>query len=330
MSETFYCPMCEEERAATRQVQPETYKVRGEEITVDVPRLTCSECGEADVAPEFGDVTLHLYAEYRRRHDLLTPEQIRGIRRKYDLSQRSFADLVGVGSASIARYETGSVQDEAHDSLLRACDDPGFVRNLFQRHGTRLEEKEQAALSERLQELASDPLTVLVRQKMSDLVGLDMRKYGAVVCAFCERITGIPQTKLNKLVFYTDFLHFKAFGQSLTGASYVRMQFGPVPVGWSFLHEVVLADQNCIRVVKREFANGKEGTEFFVGDGASSLPALDEDQLRVVEKVASLFKRLNAGQISEKSHKESAWLETPEDGVISYELHAPRLSIQLD
>lgn len=163
MSETFYCPLCEDERVGTRAVARESYRVRGEDIGIDVPRVTCAECGEADVDPEFGDVTLHLYAEYRRRHDLLTPDQIRGIRGKYDLSQRAFAALIGIGTASIARYETGSMQDEAHDALLRACDDPAFIADLFRRRGNRLDEKEQAALAAALAHLGSDSLTVLMR-----------------------------------------------------------------------------------------------------------------------------------------------------------------------
>lgn len=37
----------------------------------------------------------------------LTPQDIKDIRAKYGLSQRSFARLLGLGEASLARYEKG-------------------------------------------------------------------------------------------------------------------------------------------------------------------------------------------------------------------------------
>jgi hypothetical protein len=36
-------------------------------------------------------------------------------------------------------------------------------------------------------------------------------------------------TKLNKVLWYADVFAFAAHGQSITGATYVKRQFGPVP-----------------------------------------------------------------------------------------------------
>jgi putative zinc finger/helix-turn-helix YgiT family protein len=103
MKRTVYCPMCEAEREMDLGTVPEEYKVLGETIAVDVPRLSCPACGEALIDEGFGDPTLHVYAEYRRRHGLLSPEQIHGIREKYDLSQDAFASLLGTSPATLAR-----------------------------------------------------------------------------------------------------------------------------------------------------------------------------------------------------------------------------------
>lgn len=71
MNETMCCPMCEADRACRRQIVREEYEVRGEKISLDVPRLFCAACGESVIDPAFGDPTLKLYAEYRARHNLL-------------------------------------------------------------------------------------------------------------------------------------------------------------------------------------------------------------------------------------------------------------------
>jgi len=132
--------MCEADRVFRRETVREEYEVRGEKIALDVPRLFCSTCGESVIDPAFGDPTLKLYAEYRKRHNLLSPEQIRDIRQKYALSQDAFATLLGTSPATLARYEGGSLQDKAYDQLLRACDSPVYMADLVDREAARLSE----------------------------------------------------------------------------------------------------------------------------------------------------------------------------------------------
>jgi putative zinc finger/helix-turn-helix YgiT family protein len=150
MTRTAYCPMCEADREVHAETVRKEYKVRSQTIAIDVPRLTCFTCGESPVDNAFGDPTLHVYAEYRRQHGLLSPEKVRGIREKYDLSQDAFATLLGTSPATLARYEGGSLQDKAYDHLIRACENPGFVADLVAREGHQLSSRQlqgvQAAL----------------------------------------------------------------------------------------------------------------------------------------------------------------------------------------
>ena len=150
----MYCPMCEEDRAARAQTVREEYEVRGEKIGLDVPRLFCPACGESVIDESFGDPTLSLYAEYRRRHGLLTPDQIRAIREKYALSQDAFATLLGASPATLARYEGGSIQDKAYDQLLRACEFPPVMRDLIRREGENLSPKQRRDVDAALATLA--------------------------------------------------------------------------------------------------------------------------------------------------------------------------------
>ena len=65
----------------------------------------------------------------------LTPEEIRRIRDKYRLSQQSFARLLGIGEASMARYEGGSTPTRANANLIRAAEKPSFMRDCLERDG---------------------------------------------------------------------------------------------------------------------------------------------------------------------------------------------------
>ena len=119
-----YCEECGKEVSTKVITKQENYDVCGEQIEVEAQVLICAECGEEFYCEELDNATLiKAYNEYRRRHKLLFPEEIRKIREQYKLSQRSFAKLLNWGDKTICRYENGSIQDKAHNSLLL------FLRN---------------------------------------------------------------------------------------------------------------------------------------------------------------------------------------------------------
>ena len=86
-------------------------------LTATVPLRTCEACGleyidhEAEVARHRA-VCKHL--------GVLEPERIRLIRHKYGLTRAAFARITGLGEATLARWERGSlIQNIANDRYLR-------------------------------------------------------------------------------------------------------------------------------------------------------------------------------------------------------------------
>ena len=63
----------------------------------------------------------------------MSAQEIKGIRGKYGLTQRAFAQLLGIGEASIARYESGSEPSKANANLIRAAANPRFMLDCFDR-----------------------------------------------------------------------------------------------------------------------------------------------------------------------------------------------------
>mgnify|MGYP004702949699 CR=1 FL=1 len=59
---------------------------------------------------------------YRQLKGLLTSDEIKQIRSKYNVSQKEFSEILGWGSSTIVRYENHQVQDRAHDDILRKID----------------------------------------------------------------------------------------------------------------------------------------------------------------------------------------------------------------
>ncbi len=113
------CLKCKNERFTEKLVDVlQTF--RGEDFTVNAPAMVCTECGWFTMDDAQAD-KLCLYAadKYRRRHGLLTSAEIIACRGKRGMSQAKFATFLGVGVASIKRWEGGTVQEPVYDELIR-------------------------------------------------------------------------------------------------------------------------------------------------------------------------------------------------------------------
>lgn len=105
--------------------------VNGEEVTVpDARHLSCPNCHEVvlrfDDARRLGEDAI---AIYRKKHGLLSADEIRAIRERFGLTQGELARLLHLGANTISRWESGrNVQTAAMDMLLRLIRDlPGSL-----------------------------------------------------------------------------------------------------------------------------------------------------------------------------------------------------------
>jgi putative zinc finger/helix-turn-helix YgiT family protein len=133
------CPICGGEARLTGSVRPVTILGRSVEVLDEYYR--CGSCGEEVYRPGMMDAVLRrATAKIREEDGLLTPDQVREVRRKYGLTQPDFERLLGVGTNTVVRWERGTVpQNAAADSLLRLLDEfPENARYLAQLHGVTL------------------------------------------------------------------------------------------------------------------------------------------------------------------------------------------------
>lgn len=152
-----YCEQCEKEAETKVITKREAYQVCGELIEVDAQVLVCSECGDELFCEELDNATLvKAYNEYRRVHKLLLPEEIKRIREQYGLSQRSFAKLLNWGDKTICRYENGSIQDKAHNSILLFLREPENMRTYLTENEVTLDERQVTKLLKRIEKIEED------------------------------------------------------------------------------------------------------------------------------------------------------------------------------
>ena len=74
----------------------------------------------------------------------ITPQQIKEIRQRYGLSQQAFARVLGLGEASIVRYENGQKPSRANANLIRAAAIPSFMADCLKCDGHLITDDQRA------------------------------------------------------------------------------------------------------------------------------------------------------------------------------------------
>jgi len=320
-----FCPSCEKETELVHIQGIEEINVKGEMIPVEIDRFKCTECGEEfdNPTPAY-DPLMAAYREYRHRKGMVEPAQIRGFREKYGLNQKELSDLLGFGGATLSRYENGTLQDEAHDTILKLAMDPhNLIRIIEEKPYAIKPEKRNRILQDLKADFESSDLWLLLRSKVYNQSAsifngyrvLDIRK---VLCAVKILTFNIEvyKTKLNKLLFYADFKHFKNHAVSITGLNYAHLPLGPVPDQYELLYESLLQYDPTLQ--KEEDTASNCVGEFFICKVEPDQSVLTFSELQTLIQVKDFFKSYNTKRIKEFSHQERAYQDTQNHELISY------------
>ncbi len=333
---TEYCVVCGGEQVR-HENQRMDFDVRGETIQLDVPVKVCPTCGTVEQLDT--DPAEMAFTRYRKQKGLLTPDEIKETRKRYSLSQKSLAALLGMSEATINRYEGGGLQNEAHDQAIRSCSSPDVMRDLLDRRGDRLSDWQRQRAEDSLHastgNLTGITLNLNTRWSMPHEKSLrtgyrefNYERYAGVVVWLCCKIPLVTVTSLNKLLFYVDFTYFKSETVSLTGTAYRRLQHGPVPAAYGDLKQTLEMDE-IIDVQEVEFNNGNTGEQVTIGPKAKMVCVdFTKRESEALEYVAEVLKSLTPTQIRDLSHKETAWTDTEDRVLISYD-KAEQLSLSL-
>jgi HTH-type transcriptional regulator/antitoxin MqsA len=130
--EPLECAICGRNSAWPVSEKREVMIGRRSTITQD-EFIRCDGCGAEYATPEQMKRTQRrAVAQIRTEEGLLTPDDIRQIREKYNLSQARLEALLRTGPKTVVRWERGTVfQSAAADTLLRLLDeDPATLERL--------------------------------------------------------------------------------------------------------------------------------------------------------------------------------------------------------
>lgn len=322
-----YCEICGKEVETKKISRRETFIVCGEDITIDAQVMVCVDCGEEIFCEELDSATLiSAYNEYRRKHKLLLPEEIKKIREQYGLSQRSFAKLLNWGDKTICRYENGSVQDRAHNSLLLFLREPENMRTYLTENEVMFDERQKTRLLNIVEKLEKDTEYRVGRRffdsffsktpcEENGFKGFDYEKLCAMVLYFAHKGTELLKTKLMKLLNYSDMTFYKENGISISGLKYVHLPYGPVPDNFDMIFGRMAADH--IAHIEVSYDNGYEKHQV-IPECEVPEEVLSDAEIQMLDRIYDKFKDFGSVEISDYSHKEKGYMSTKKGEIISY------------
>ena len=122
-------------------------------------------------------------------------------------------------------------------------------------------------------------------------------------------------TKLNKILYFSDFKAFGILGAPITGASYQRLERGPAPREMLPALRQMEAEGDIERAERRYFNLLQKRIKSLT---SPDLSLFSPEELEIVKNVIAELTHMTASQVSALSHLEIGWQATPPNEPISY------------
>lgn len=319
------CIECKEENCVRLISEKEIIDVEGEPIEVDVTYRQCDICGADWENIADGDPLDDAYRIYRTKHNMMQPEEIKNLRKNFDLTQQELSCLLGWGDVTISRYENGALQSKAYDIMLQTLRVPENLKTLLERTPEAISKDKYERIMNKLEQIDSlcnilEDNWKYIRDKLSGWTKLHYKKIQNAILYFCRR--GMLRTKLNKLLFYLDFKHCKENSMGITGLRYYHEKYGPVPHNYNELIRLFILS-GYIKLKIEDYGVYKNGWplqgERYTSTIEPDLNVFSEEELKTLKEVDKKFKKYGSTEIKDFSHKEKAYIATDMYEDISYE-----------
>ncbi len=303
----------------------EIKEFRKEEFLVHVRYFVCEDTGEQFTTTEQDTLQFNeLYAQYRIRHGIPFPDEIKAIRQKYGLNYSQMSRLLGFGVNQYAKYEGGEVPSESNGKMIAAVRNKQVLLDLLKGCKDVFQSSEydrilaSIVMSDEQEDQYTPLRKVIYNQngrsllngygsqnvaKLFDMVRYILTKHGEVF-----------PTKLNKLMYYSDFCNYRQTGQSISGLQYRALNFGPVPEHYATIYDNT-PDLDKKMIEAHDMVSTLLSCSFDRG-----FDSLTDIEKGTIDYVVERLKPFSVSKIIEESHKEKGWIDNSSSrGFIPYD-----------
>lgn len=273
------------------------------------------EDGEMWTTTELDEANIYqVYNQYRAKHGIPFPDEIAGIRNHYGLSAAKMSHILGFGINQYRMYEDGEVPSISNARTIIAAREKDVFISFVEASKSEMGEQEYARIRKKVESANGDYRPIETPSEFTGFRSMSLGKVADIVRFIIAKTGATFVTKMNKLLFYADFIHYKNHGYGITGITYKALPFGPVPEHWGSLYSSLPG----IDMEEYVYPSGQSGIRLNTTENADT--HLNEPELQTIENVCSLFSEMSAGEISRTSHLEKGWIKNIDNrSAISYQ-----------
>lgn len=236
-------------------------------------------------------------------------ERIASLRKMKGLCQKDLAMNIKMSRSSLAQIELGNrcvdILELQSMSIVLGFSLDNFMSCEF----SVVQEPEPMYQTKSKQNTERVSVPVLQTDKLKN-----------ILLYILERCAGKPnvgETVLYKLLYFSDFNYYEQYEEHLTGATYRKLPYGPVPQNLDSIISQMI-EKGHLQRVKTEY-HGFPQTRYIPMEKAN-LTELKASEKEVIDRVLNQMSDWSASAISNYSHKDIPWLASKEGEEINYEL----------
>ena len=294
--------------------EPRTWSFRGEEYEYIHTAYKCEDTGELFTTCESDAAGFMQVAnQYRVKFGIPFTDEIVAVRSRYGVSAAKMSAILGIGTNQWRLYESGEVPSVSNGRMIRSIMNPKVFLDLVESIRQQLTDKEYANIKEKVQNVIAQSKDYHLnayecRRVFSSTRGADngysatsLTKLKAIMLMILHECGEVFCTKMNKLLFYIDFLSYRQRGYSMSGLCYRAIDFGPVPDRW----DRVYSEFDEIHQEPRPI--GEYEGNVLVANTDIDDSVLSSEDKSIIHNVCERFKNCSSREISAISHEEPSW-----------------------
>ena len=156
---------------------------------------------------------------------------------------------------------------------------------------------------------------------MSMSADINKEKYNNLFLYFVKNCNtkNLGKTKLNKLIYYADFLSYRDLGKPMTGDVYIRRDYGPVGKRANMVRGVLTRTG---RINEEEIKIDSEKKQFrytMAEFSGVDMSVFTKEEKSLLKKICKKFKGYSTDQIVAQTHLEAPWFYSGKEKEIEYE-----------
>lgn len=325
-SRKYFCEDCQKEVVGKLVSRCINYSFRKESFEMTETVMLC-DCGYELYDEDLANQSMKKLTKLYEERVGLGSQDIKEIRLKTNLSMELFARILGWSKATIVRYENGqNIPDVSHQAILKLIkDSPNFLLDYYADKKESFTNKEQNKIESALTNspnfdvntVAEEAVQYQVENKFPNIftgyTNFVYEKVVSMVLFFSGK--GVNKIKLMRCLFYSDFLYYKRYTNSISGLRYKKLPDGPIPEKHDTLLEKI-EGEDYIKV--ENTINGEYVKIIVKANREPELVLFNDYEIEVLQLVAEKFKDFELDEITDFTLKEKGLIETSNFEIISY------------